>query len=79
MVVRNATVATFMMAPLLHGWYRAMAIWSKGAMTWRWSMKITTVEQLVFGPVMISTFFIGSGKYSLQICQLFDQIVLAVL
>ena len=67
-----------MMAPLLHGWYCAMAIWSKGAMTWRWSMKITTVEQLVFGPVIIFTFFFGSGKYSLQICQLSEPIVLAV-
>ncbi|XP_067929867.1 uncharacterized protein [Watersipora subatra] len=60
-VARNVAVATFMMAPLLHGWYRLMAIWSKGARTWQWSIKITVSEQVLFGPVITSVYFIGSG------------------
>ena len=68
-VARNATVGAFMVAPLVQGWYKLMAVWSKGARTSRWSLKITIAEQIIFSPVILSTFFIGSGKSIVGIIQ----------
>ncbi|KAF6023797.1 hypothetical protein EB796_017899 [Bugula neritina] len=61
-VRRNTTVAVFVIAPLLHGWYKLAALWfGKGKRTWRTSLKIVVAEQLLFGPVILTSFFLSSG------------------
>lgn len=64
-VARNATVGFFVMAPLLHGWYRLVArVCGTGPRTWKLSVKISAVEQVIFGPIVLTSYFTSTGKYS---------------
>lgn len=62
-VARNATVGCLVMAPLLHGWLRILGrVYGTAPKTWKTSIKVTMLEQILFSPIHQTSFLTSTSK-----------------